>query len=184
MIKHASVLLATFLAFGVSVLMMRQVIGFGSPWMVLMLFLCFLGLAKVAEPIYMLKLPKGVRAIRPWELQGSLYRSLGVARFGALLKNTPLRLLNTSVYVSSNRRDPSSIARQVESAEAIHFWAAVLLMPYLAFGLWTGQWAVLAGFAVVQVLGNAYPIMHLRHVRGRLDRACRSRYDGGRHPGV
>jgi len=148
--------------------MMQQLIGLASPWMVLMLFFCFLGLAKIAEPIYMLKLPRGIRAIRPWELQSDLYRKLAVPQFGTLLKSTPLRLLNTSVYVSRNRRDRSSISRQVESAEAIHFWAAILLLPYLVFGLWQRRWGALAGFAVVEIVGNAYPIMHLRYVRARL----------------
>jgi hypothetical protein len=179
MLKHATVLLATFLAFGASMLMMQRAIGIASPWMVLLFFFCFLSLAKVAQPIYMLRLPESVRGIRPWELEGDPYRRLAVPQFGLFLKRTPLRLLNSSVYVSRSRPDRSSICRQIESAEAIHFWAAILLMPYLVFGLWARKWGVVAGFAAVQIFGNAYPIMHLRYVRGRLDRILRSRGDGG-----
>jgi hypothetical protein len=33
-----------------------------------------------------------------------------------------------------------------------------------------GMWKVAAWFVLAQVLVNVYPILHLRHVRGRLDR--------------
>jgi hypothetical protein len=79
LLKRVSVLLAAFLAFSVSVMMMQRVIGLASPWMLLLLFFCFLGLAKIAEPVYMLKLPKRVRGIRAWELD----RILSSRRDGA-----------------------------------------------------------------------------------------------------
>jgi hypothetical protein len=173
MVKHVAVFIAMLLAFAVSIVNMGRFIGFASPWMVLLVFLCFLGLAKFAEPFYRLKLPQALRAVRPWELRGSLYRRLGVPAFGWMLRNTPLKALNNTVYVSRERRDPSAISRQVESAEAIHFWAALLLVPYLAVCLLSGRWSVLLAFLAVQVLGNAYPMMHLRSVRGRLDRISR-----------
>jgi len=166
--KHLAVLAGTAVAFGFSIFMFQQVVGWSSPWMVLLLFACFLGLAKMAEPVYMLKLPAGIREVRPQESR--VYAGLGVPQFGALLRNTPLRFLNTTVYVSRGRSDVARIARQVESAEAIHFWGAIALVPYLAACVFHGKWNVLAAFAAVQVLGNAYPIMHLRSVRGRLDR--------------
>jgi hypothetical protein len=171
--KHVAIFVATLGAFGFSIMMMSQVIGFSSPWMVLMLFFCFLGLAKVAEPIYMLELPASLRRLRPWELRGGIYAKLGVGGFGALLRNTPLRLANTKVYVSKERRDPFVICRQVASAEAIHFWGAFVLLPYLALCLWFGKWSVLAAFLAIQVVGNAYPMMHLRSVRARLERISR-----------
>ena len=165
-----TLLLATVLAFGVSLGMMQRAVGLASPWMALMVFLCFLGLAKVAEPLWMLKLPKGLRPLRAWELQGRVYRRLAVPGFGALLRDTPLRLLNTRVYVSRSSRDPLDVCRQVESAEAIHFWGALLLAPCIVAYAWIGRWAAVGGFLLLQVLGNAYPIMHLRWVRGRLER--------------
>lgn len=170
MLKHLAILLATLAAFAFSLDMLHQLIGWTSPWMVLMLFLCFLGLAKIADPIYKLKVPAPLRALRPWELRGEVYRRLGVAGFGRLLRNTPLRFLNLTVYVSSGRRDPRLISRQLESAEASHFWAGLALVPYLAMCVFNGEWNVLGAFFAVEVLGNAYPIMHLRSVRGRIDR--------------
>ena len=44
------------------------------------------------------------------------------------------------------------------------------LVPYLAVCVFNGEWNVLGAFFAVEVLGNAYPIMHLRSVRGRIDR--------------
>jgi hypothetical protein len=148
--------------------MMQRAIGLASPWMGLMLMLCLLGLAKVAEPFYLLKMPGWLRHLRPWELRGDLYRRLAVPEFGALLRNTPLRFLNSSVYVSEQRRDLARIVRQVEAAEASHFWAALLLVPYVVLSARSGSWAVVAGLLLIEILGNAYPIMHLRMVRGRL----------------
>ena len=171
--KNVVILIATVLAFGVSLAMLWQVIGIASPWMACMVMLCFLGLAKMAEPLYALRVPAGLRSIRPWEWRGGPYERLAVPRFGALLRDTPLRLLNTAVYLSRGRRDPPAIARLVESAEASHFYAALLLVPWMACYAWTGRWAAFAGLLLVQVVGNAYPIMHLRSVRGRLERIGR-----------
>src|SRR5262245_41473916 len=113
--KHIIILVATLLAFGVSLAMMAQAIGLTSPWMAVMAMLCFLGLAKVADPIYVLKVPPSLRPLRPWELRGDLYRRLAVPEFGVLLRETPLRVLNLGVYVSRRPADPFSVYRQVES---------------------------------------------------------------------
>ena len=66
-------------------------------------------------------------------------------------------------------RDPLQVCRLAESAEATHFWAAVLVMLYICYAFFSRQWSVVADF-LVQVVGNIYPIMHLRLVRGRLTR--------------
>jgi hypothetical protein len=168
-VKHVAALLAAILAFGVSIYFMQELIGFASPWMGLMLMMCVLGVARIAEPLFTLKVPGSLRPVRPWELQGGLYRSLAVPQFGALLRDTPLRLLNTSVYFSKSRPDPVRVRRQLESAEACHFWAAAVLVPYMIFFGWSGWWGVVAGFIVVEIVGHVYPILHLRWVRGRLE---------------
>jgi hypothetical protein len=173
-LKHWLRLIVTALAFAFSLAMMGRAVGPASPWMVLLVMMCFLGLAKIAEPIYLLKMPGRLRSVRPWELKGKIYRSLRVPEFGALLRNTPLRLLNTSVYLSGEKPDVRRILRLVEAAEASHFWAGVLLTPYLFYCAWTGRWAVLGVcLIVVQVVGNIYPILHLRWTRGRLERMRR-----------
>lgn len=171
--KHVLVLLATIAAFAVSLVMMQKAIGPGSPWMGLMVMLCFLGTARFAEPIYQLRMPGGMRDVRPWELSGDLYETLAVPQFGGLLRTTPLRHLNPNVYVS--QRDPTALIGQLEAAEAAHFWAALLFMPWLAWCAVSGRGGALAVLLVVQVLGNVYPILHLRLARGRLERVVRRR---------
>ena len=46
-------------------------------------------------------------------------------------------------------------------------------MAYIVFAGVNGMWSIAAFFLAVQVLVNVYPILHLRHVRGRLDRVIR-----------
>jgi hypothetical protein len=169
--KPVLVLMATVAAFAVSLLMFRQAVGSGSPWMGLMVMLCVLGTARVADPIYQPRMPGSLRDVRPWELSGDLYETLAVPQFGGLLRGTPLRLLNPEVYVS--RRDPVKLVRQLEAAEAAHFWAALVIMPWLAWCAVSGRGGALAVLLVVQVVGNVYPILHLRLARGRLERVVR-----------
>lgn len=45
---------------------------------------------------------------------------------------------------------------------------ALVLLGALAAA--NGKWKAVAGLSLAQLLVNVYPILHLRHVRGRLDR--------------
>lgn len=160
---------AALVTFAFTFVMLRDALGSGSPWLGLMLMFYFLGLARLGEPIFMLRMPGFMREVRVWEARGTIYRYLGVQRFGELLRASPARLLNTSVYVSSGRRDLQSVYCYAVSAEAAHFWAAVLFMPYIVL-IWSrGQVGIAALFLLIQVLFNLYPILHLRLLRGRLD---------------
>lgn len=165
---HLLVLLAVLLAFGVSFVLLQRVIGITSPWLALLLMFYFLALAKVAEPLFVLRMPSALRRLRPWE--GGLYRRLAVRAFGKLLRRTPLRFFNTDVYLKQSRGDLQKVCLRVESGEASHFWAAVLLMPYIAYAGFNGEWSVVGWFLLAQVAVNLYPILHLRLVRGRLAR--------------
>lgn len=168
-LRSTIALVATGIAFGVSFVMLRKVIGPASPWLGLLLMFYFMGLAKVAQRLFVLRIPGTLRAIRAWEMSGPTYGRLAVHGFGRVLRNTPLRYLNSSVYLAGRRRDPRLLYRHVESAEAIHFWAAVLFTPYIAFILFQRHVAVAAAFVLIQLVVNVYPIFHLRGLRGRLD---------------
>ncbi|MEP7347550.1 MAG: hypothetical protein ABI877_19935 [Gemmatimonadaceae bacterium] len=176
---QALALLAVILVFGASFVLLSNVIGIESPWLVLLLMFYFLGTAKVAEPLFVLRMPSALRPLRRWEREGDVYRRLRVPGFGRLLRRTPLRYLNSTVYIDRERRDPLRIRVQAESAEATHFWAAVLLMPYIMVAGLNGRWNIVAWFSLAQMLVNAYPILHLRHTRARLDRAI-SRMDAAK----
>lgn len=169
----ALALAAVLLVFGASFVMLSRVIGLASPWLALLLMFYFLAVVKVAEPLFVLRVPAGLRPLRPWEREGDAYGRLGVPFFGGLLRRSPLRYLNAAVYLDRGRRDPAAVRANAESSEASHFWAAVLFTPYVAYAALAGMWGVAAGFLVAQVLVNVYPILHLRYVRGRLDRVIR-----------
>ncbi|HEX7642561.1 MAG TPA: hypothetical protein VF472_10195 [Burkholderiaceae bacterium] len=161
-------LLLLALIFGVCFVMLAAVIGFRSPWLGLQLMFYFMGLAKAAEPLVMLRMPRAIRAVEARQVEHGPYRWLGVRKFGELLRTTPLRLLNTSVYRVGGKRTLSALERRVESSEAIHFWAAVFFSPYIAF-IWSrGFVAETIFFVFVQIAFNVYPILHLRIVRARL----------------
>ncbi len=168
-------LVATAAGFAVSFVLLERVIGGSSPWLGLLAMFYLLGLAKVAEPLFMLRMPARLRELRHWEKRGAVYRRLLVPGFGRLLRNTPLRHLNNDVYLAQKRPDLHGTCRRAEAAEAVHLLAAVAFTPYIAYLWLQGQAAIVALFLLVQVLVNIYPIMHLRIARGRLDRLLHKR---------
>jgi len=172
-LRHATVFCAVAAAFAVSYMMLSEVLGSGSPWLGLLLMFYFMGLARAGEPLYVLRVPGFLREVAGWETRGPAYRRLGVQGFGRLLRETPLRFLNTSVY--RGNQDLQSLYRQASSAEAIHFWAAVLFTPYMVVVFVRGHAGAALCFLVVQVLFNLYPILHLRLLRARLDALRRRR---------
>jgi Glycosyl-4,4'-diaponeurosporenoate acyltransferase len=166
----------TAIAFAVSFVMLAQVIGFTSPWLALLLMFNFMGLAKIAEPIFMFRLPSTLSKIRPWEEAGSMYRRLGVQRFGEILRNSPHRHLNPAVYLSPGPPDLRALYRRAASAEATHFYAAVAFSPYIGYLCLSGQFSMGTFFLAVQLLFNVYPILNLRVLRSRLEEVLRRRH--------
>jgi Glycosyl-4,4'-diaponeurosporenoate acyltransferase len=169
-LRDVLILLTVAVAFGVSLTLFRRAVGFTSPWFALVAMFCFLGLVAFARPLFLLGLPCWLREVRVWEVRGRLYRVLGVPVFGELLRRTPLRYLQPLVYLRRYPGDPTKVQAQIEGAEAAHFWAAALIIPYMVFAWVQNWWGVIFWFMVVQVVGNVYPILHLRWVRGRLTR--------------
>ncbi len=147
-----------------------------SPWFVVAAMVCFLGLMSVAKEVVRVRMPRALRGVRGWEARGRAYRAVGVPAFGKLLRRTPLRLLNRNVYLAGRTRDAGALAAQLEAAEASHFWAALLVVPFMVRLAAAGSWHALFWVAVAQALVNLYPILHLRIARHRLDRlAARTR---------
>jgi hypothetical protein len=169
-LRDVLILLAVAIAFGISLTLLGRVTGFTSPWFALTAMFCFLGVLRFAQPLFLLRLPCSLRQPQEWEVKGGLYRALGVPAFGELLRRTPLRHFQPLVYLSRYPGDPTKVLNQIESAEAAHFWGAALLVPYMIFVCVQNWWSVLIWLLVVQIIVNAYPILHLRWVRGRLKR--------------
>jgi hypothetical protein len=141
-----------------------------SPWFVGAAMICFLGLAFVAQPLVMIRMPRLLRTIRAWEARGAAYRALGVPAYGRLLRRTPLRLFNRDVYLHDGLRNTRTVAAELEAAEASHVWAALLVAPYMVYIALMERWGALLGLSLAQALVNVYPVMHLRLSRHRLDR--------------
>jgi hypothetical protein len=159
----------TAIGFTTCLVLLGRVIGFSSPWFVLQAMFCFLGLAKVAEPVFAFSIPPALYAVRPFEGRDGPYRGLGVFGFGELLRRSPFRHLNATVYLRAGRGDLRALYRHASASEATHFWAAVLFAPYIGYLAWSGRWALALLFLAVELLFNVYPILHLRALRGRLD---------------
>jgi Glycosyl-4,4'-diaponeurosporenoate acyltransferase len=155
-------------AFGVSLYLFGRAVGYTSPWFALITMFCFLGLVAFARPLFLLRLPNWVREVRAWEIRGGLYRALGVPVFGELLRRTPLRYFHPLVYLTRYPGDFSKVQIQIEGAEAVHLWAGMLIIPYMLYACVHNWWRVIFWFVIVQVVGNVYPILHLRWVRGRM----------------
>ena len=162
-------------AFAFSLLQFGRFFGFRSPWFALDVMLCFLGLVAMARPFYLLPLPRRLGVLQAWETDGRLYRKLGVPQFGTLLRRTPLRFLNRDVYLAASDAARAAVPAQLETAEAAHWGAALLLLPYLLYLVKINWWSALLGMMAVQVFGNVYPILHLRWVRCRLERVANRR---------
>ena len=146
-----------------------------SPWFVVVAMICFLGLAFVAQPIVMIRMPWSLRTIRAGEVHGGFYRAVGVRAFGRLLRQTPLRLFNMDVYLRNGVADTARVGAELEAAEASHLLAAVLVLPYMIYSSLLGWWTALFWVSLAQALINVYPIMHLRLTRHRLDRLAAKR---------
>jgi hypothetical protein len=110
---HAlAALLSVVLVFGVSFALLSTIIGITSPWLALLVMFYFLGIVKVAEPLFMLRMPRVLYRLRHWEQEGDVLRRLRVSSFGRLLRQTPLRYLNSCVYLDPQRRDVPRVRRQ------------------------------------------------------------------------
>jgi hypothetical protein len=163
--------IGTAVGFAISLALLEQAIGIYSPWLGLLMMCYFLAFAKVAKPVFSFTMPAALEPVRLWERDGTVYRRLQVPAFGRLLRETPLRYLNPNVYIKHRRSSLPEVRRRAEAAEAAHLWAAVLFTPYLGYALLSGRYKVTLIFLLIQVTLNFYPIMHLRMVRGRLDRS-------------
>jgi hypothetical protein len=151
-----------------------MVVGVSSPWFALIASFCVLGLFDLALPYLRTRMPPSLRQVRPWEIQSGTYRAIGVPVFGALLRRSPLRLLNRRVYLKSANRDLSLVRTHLENAESAHFWGAVATLPYVVITICEGWWAALTSVMVFNVGVNLYPILHLRLARARIDRAVQN----------
>jgi hypothetical protein len=168
-LRDVIVLLAVAAVFAVSLALLGSAVGFTSPWFAVIAMFNFLGLVAVGRPLFFLELPSFLQKERGCEVRGKLYKALGVPAFGSLLRRTPLRYLNRFVYLKQCA-DPSILRAHIDSSEAAHLLAALLLVPYMAYTCAQRWWSALAWVTVVQITVNLYPVLHLRWTRVRINR--------------
>ena len=118
-------------------------------------------------------LPRSFYRPRPFEIEGSLYRAIGIRGFRAII--TDGDLINAWVRQRHPgyrvHRGPGRIVSAVESgfkAERSHhvfFWFGLGTSLCAWLGGWHG-WAIL--IALGNVFGNFYPMLLQRYTRGRL----------------
>jgi hypothetical protein len=125
-----------------------------------------LGVIAFGRGLFHVTNPRIFYEVRAWEARGGIYRELRVPDFGRLLRRSPLRLLNPTVYLNRSPMGMIEALRQVEAAEAAHWWAAMLLCVFNSAV--QGWWGVVGWFVLIQIFGNLCPILHLRWVRIRL----------------
>ena len=158
-----AVLICMTAAFAFSLVMFQRAVGYASPWFGLMAMFDVLGTVAMMRPIFLLKLPGFLRKTYAWEAKGIL----GVRAFGALLRGTLLRYLNTLVYLS-RAHDIAAVIAQIEAAELAHYLAVIVLTPYIVLAYRDHSWSAAACLTAVQIGVNVYPILHLRWTRIRL----------------
>jgi hypothetical protein len=164
------------MAYVVTFVLVRRVWPFSldAPWWVITAMICVLGLASMVRPLARLRMPAPLRRVRPWEVHGRIVRWLGVRRFGRLLRQTPLRLLNTHVYMRTGEHDVSRVLQELEAAEVSHAVSALLTLPYLWRAAVMGWWASVLSVAIANVVINVLPILHLRLAREAVTRRDRA----------
>lgn len=150
-------------------------VGFGSPGFALLAAFCVLGLIDLLMPLFSIRMPARLRGLRPWEARTGVYRAIGVTRFGTMLRRTPLRYLNRRVYLAAAAADLPALRIQLENAEAGHFWGGAVTIPYLVGVMSQSAWVTAVSVALFDLFVNVYPLLHLRHVRGRVERVLRLR---------
>jgi hypothetical protein len=168
-LRDAVVLAAVIAAFAFSLALLVQATGFTSPWFGVVLMLDALGVIAFARPLFLLKLPRFLRELPVSGRRMGLYEALLVPQFGSVLRRTPLRYLNPMVYLGRDA-DPSRVIAQATSAEAAHYLAIPVLIPYIVHACTRRQWGTVAALVAVEMGSNVYPILHLRLTRLRLRR--------------
>ena len=165
-----AVLLMGSVAFGVSLLLFAKAFGASSAVFavtVTMLVAAWTGMFHTVVPLRLrassLKVGRREFALLRW-------RWTGVPLFGLTLRSTPLRHLGGAVYLNQCAKDSARVLRGIQEAEEIHVWSMLFCSPWLVFWCLRGWWFSVASSLTVHALLNAYPILHLRLTRGRMER--------------
>jgi len=118
------------------------------------------------------QLPVPTQFLRVGARESALLRSpwVGVRAFGAILRHTPLRKLGGSVYLGNGCLEPRAVLLGIHTAERVHLWALLLSLPWLVAWALLGYWGSVGWGLALQLPLHVYPLLHLRHATGRVER--------------
>lgn len=165
---HILVLLFFSFSSALSITLVVHTARLMSPLSAIFIIFLALGFTALFRPLIVMRPPIPLRHVRSWELNGELYRVLGVRGFGRLLRRSLLRYFNSAVYLSRWHGDIAAVASHMEAAEAAHLWAMTLTIPYILYAAFQKRWMTVLSSIVFNLGLNVYPILHLRLARGRL----------------
>ena len=174
-LRFLALLVLGLLAFGGSLFLAAKALGVDSPVFAFAVVGATLGFVVVTMPVIRWPLPGAVMGIRAWEQSDAVYRQLGTAQFGALLRRSPFRHFNSTVYVRGRPGAVVATRQNMIAAEAAHIWAALLTLPIVAGLAMRGSWIAVAWITAFSVVVNLYPVLHLRMMRAKVEAVIRRR---------
>jgi hypothetical protein len=113
-------------------------------------------------------LPFQYHRLRPFEIDGRLYRYLGIVTFKWLLFNSGVEILNFSARLSHGRTGLVGFERGIREAETDHAIALLVMGVVTLYAAVNAWWALTSWLLLANVVANVYPIMLQRHNRARL----------------
>lgn len=165
-----AVLLTGSVACVVSLLLFARAFGASSAVFAVTVTLLVAAWTGMFHTVVPLRLPASSLKIERREFALLRWRWTGVPLFGLALRSTPLRHLGGTVYLNQCAKDSARVLRGIQEAEAIHVWSMLFCSPWLVFWCVQGLWFSVASSLAVHALLNAYPILHLRLTRGRIEK--------------
>jgi hypothetical protein len=106
--------------------------------------------------------------LQRFEIDGRLYRRLGVVTFKWLLCKSRLELLNFSARLSHGRTGLHRLERGIGEAETDHAIALLVMVAITIHAATNAWWDLASWLLLANVTANVYPIMLQRHNRARL----------------
>jgi hypothetical protein len=113
-------------------------------------------------------LPPRYQRLRPIEIDGRLYRDLGIVTFKWLLFKSGVERLNFSARLSHGRAGLVALERGIREAETDHAIALLVMVVVTLYAAVNARWALTSWLLLANVVANVYPIMLQRHNRARL----------------
>jgi hypothetical protein len=113
-------------------------------------------------------LPHRYHRLRPFEIDGRVYRDLGIVTFKWLLFKSGVEHLNFSARLSHGRSGLVGLERGIRVAETDHALALLVMVVVTLYAAVNAWWALTGWLLLANVVANVYPIMLQRHNRARL----------------